>query len=222
MLHFGVNVFARKYGLEISRENYAIINNRNSLGKYESEKIQYADEAGKFYTDEWCRNYKELCLENYDLNMKFFDSLNHDEFENELKNFLKKNKNFVEIKDLNKYSYVSGYYIMVLDKFCQVYIGTTDDIKRRIQQHWSRTKNFDRLLFPMFEVEKSVLSIDSFRALDTTRIYVYKTKNTFSKEDGYINTFSKKFVTNRLGGGLFDDSMMGTMQAKSTIKTKDL
>lgn len=26
---------------------------------------------------------------------------------------------------------------MILDKYCQIYVGTTDDIKSRIQQHWS-------------------------------------------------------------------------------------
>ena len=35
--------------------------------KSESLKDAYADEEGKFYTDEWCKAYQELCLKNFDL-----------------------------------------------------------------------------------------------------------------------------------------------------------
>jgi len=40
--------------------------------------------------------------------------------------------------------------------------------KEHIRQHWSKTKQFDRLLWG--SVTESIISIDSFRALDTTRI----------------------------------------------------
>ena len=64
--------------------------------------------------------------------------------------------------------------MMVLDKYKQAYIGKSDNIEQRIRHHWSQNKSFDRTLFPMYAVEKSVFSIDFFRALDTTRIYVWK------------------------------------------------
>lgn len=222
MKHFGVTVREGKYGLNLKRENYAIINKKNSLMKNDKMKDAYADEYGNFYTDEWCHAYRELCLKNFDLNMQFFSSLSHEEFEREIIDFVKKNKNFKQVQDLNEYQGTSGYYLMILDKYCQLYIGTTDDIKRRIQQHWSKTKSFDRLLFPMYAVEKSVLSIDSFRALDTTRIFAYKTQNTYSKEDYYINSFSPKFLANRLVGGKLEDFLLIENQATNLIKTKNL
>ena len=50
-----------------------------------------------------------------------------------------------------------------------MYIGISNDIKKRILTHWGSKKDFDRLLFG--KKENSVLSIDSFGALDTTRIF---------------------------------------------------
>ena len=147
--------------------------------------------------------------------------LDHDEFEQEIADFLQKNTDFVEVPDLKAWQGISGYYLMILDKYCQVYIGTASNIKRRIQQHWTKSKSFDRLLFPMYAVEKSVLSIDSFRALDTTRIFARKTKETYDKEDNYIHMFSSKFVTNRIGGGRLENSMLGLLRMAATIKTKD-
>ena len=225
MVHFGLIVREGKHGLELTRENYAKINNKSSFPvklNCLKEAEAYTDETGKYYTDEWCRRYRELCLENFDLNMRFFSSLSHDEFEHEIIQFLQKNIKFKEVYDLKEYDGVSGYYLMILDKYCQVYVGTTNDIKRRIQQHWINVKSFDRLLFPMYEVEKSVLSIDSFRALDTSRIFAYKTEDTYSKEDTYINTFSEKFSANRIGGGKIEKGLLGELQILSTIKVKDL
>ena len=90
---------------------------------------------------------------------------------------------------------------MVLGEYCQVYIGTSQNIKERIRQHWGGSKNrFDRLIFGGIEASK--LSINSFRALDTTRIFVYKTDELYTQEDKYINCFSDKFVCNRLSGGI--------------------
>lgn len=222
MKHFGVIVKDSKYGLELSRDKYAIISNKNSLPKFNDMKDAYADEAGTTYTDEWCREYQQLILQNFDLNMRFYASLNHDEFQDALSAFLTKNKKFVEVSDLTAYSGVSGYYVMVLDKYCQVYIGTSEDIKKRIQQHWSRSKYFDRLLFPMYAVNKSILSIDSFRALDTTRIYVLKTTRTYISEDKYICDFPPQYVTNRLGGGRLPSGWLGFLEAGLSKKTRQL
>lgn len=52
------------------------------------------------------------------------------------------------------------------------------------------------------QVETSKLSIDSFKALDTTRIFVFYTDETFWQEDKYINDISDKFSCNRTGGGI--------------------
>lgn len=89
----------------------------------------YADEEGKLYSDEWCTKQLEESLKNYDLNMEYFSLLSRDEFNNEIRNFLSTNNSFIEVFDLNLYDQKSGYYLMVLDEYCQLYIGTTDDIK---------------------------------------------------------------------------------------------
>jgi hypothetical protein len=61
----------------------------------------------------------------------------------EIEGFLERNRQFTGVSDLNLYDGKSGYYMMVLDEYSQVYIGTTNDIKRRIRQHWSNSKPFD-------------------------------------------------------------------------------
>jgi hypothetical protein len=60
----------------------------------------------------------------------------------------------------------------VLDRYRQAHIGQAEDIRDRIKRHWSRTKQFDRLIFG--DNGTSVLSIESFRVLDTTRIFAAK------------------------------------------------
>lgn len=215
--HFGLKVLEGKRGLKLTREKYAIVSNKNSLVRF-SHDI-YADEEGKTYTDEWCKNQLKESLENYDLNMEYFSLLNHCEFCREIEEFLERNSQFTEVFDLNLYDNKSGYYLMVLDEYSQLYIGTTNDIKRRIRQHWSNSKPFDRLLFPMGNVDFSILSIDSFRALDTTRIFVYETNKTFSIEDKFINQFSAKFICNRMAGGKISG---GLHQAITMMKKRDL
>jgi GIY-YIG catalytic domain len=216
--HFGLKVLEGKRGLRLKREKYAIVNNKNSLGVRFSRDI-YVDEEGKIYKEQWCKEHLKECLENFDLNMEYFSLLNHNEFCTEIEDFLKWNSQFTEVHDLNFYEGKAGYYIMVLDEYSQVYIGTTNDIKRRIRQHWSNSKSFDRLLFPMGNVNSSILSIDSFRALDTSRIYAYETNETFSSEDKFINQFSAKFVCNRLGGGKVTG---GFLQAITMMKERNL
>jgi len=203
MKHFGVNLRAEPF--EMSRDAYAIIDNRCSLSFCPSNAKRLGD-GSVVYPDEWCREHKKRCLINYDINMKYFQSLNHDAFEKALQRFLKTNKKFIEVHDLNEYKDEPGYYILMLDRYCQVYIGTTvNSIKSRILHHWSEKQPFDRLLFGgILEtyVQQSKISIDSFRALDTTRIFAYKTNRTYLSEEKYISRFSPQYVTNRLAGGI--------------------
>ncbi|MBQ7040122.1 MAG: GIY-YIG nuclease family protein, partial [Clostridia bacterium] len=112
---------------------------------------------------------------------------------------------------------VEGYYIMVLDEYKQIYIGKTENIKRRIMQHWSKTKQFDRTLFPMYAYKKSCFSIDFIRALDTTRIYGWKRKLLEGLEDKLIRQFPKQFCTNRIGGDVTNG-----IQALATMNQRDL
>lgn len=215
--HFGIKVLEGKRGLKLTSENYVLVSNKNSLVRFSMDI--YADKEGKIYSDEWCQKQFNDCIKNFDLNMEYFSLLNHDEFNKETEEFLKRNMQFTEVFDLNLYDGKSGYYVMVLDEYCQVYIGTAVDIKRRIRQHWTKSKPFDRLLFPMGNVDFSILSIDSFRALDTTRIFIYTTDETYDSEDKVINQFPDKFVCNRIAGGKITG---GLLQATTMMKKRNL
>lgn len=198
--HFGVEIVKRKHGFRLTRENYAVVSNKNSLLKFDIDV--YLDAEGKFYTEEWCKKQYIDVMANFDLNMEYFSLLNHVKFEKEIANFLRNNKDFKEVTDLGLLNGESGYYLMVLDDYCQIYIGMATNIYRRIRGHWNARKSFDRLLFPMGNVDGSLLSIDSFRVLDTTRLYAFITDNIYEFEDDFINQFSPEFCSNRMAGGV--------------------
>lgn len=196
--HLGCRV---KESSKLTREKYAVISTKPSLPMIEDMAEAYTNELGNEYNYDWCEGYQKKCLDNFDFNMEFFKSLQADEFNLEIDKFLNTFKQFEIVSDLEKYDSVPGYYIMVLDEYKQLYIGTSKDIKSRIKEHWRKSKRFDRLLFPMYNVKGSIISIDCFKALDTTRILAYETENIYTKEDTYINYFSSKFINNRIGGG---------------------
>jgi hypothetical protein len=51
-------------------------------------------------------------------------------------------------------------------------------------------------------VEESVMSIDSFRALDTTRIFASRRPSTTTPwRTRLVNTFPPDYLLNRIGGG---------------------
>lgn len=204
MEHFGINVIKRKYGLKLVREEFAIINTKPSLPfciELQNENA-YVDYMGTKYREEWCKEYRKLCLKNYDLNMKYFSLLDKQEFNDTLNEYLNSHRNFVKVTDLSEYYGACGYYIMVLDEYKQIYIGKSDDLTRRIRTHWSNMKAFDRTLFPMYNYRGSVFSIDFFRALDTTRIYIWERSLSERLESKLISDFPAKFLTNRIGGDI--------------------
>ncbi len=189
--HFGEKVIFRKYKLNLNREDYVNKPNINTLGF-----------MGGQYSDEEIEKLKENALKNYDINMEFFELLDVNEFEEAIEEFFKKFKKFKEIKDLKSLDNVKGSYIIVLDNYKQLYIGQTNNIRKRIKEHWSSRKALDRLVFG--GVENSKISIDSFRAFDTTRIFVdiSNRKNLLEMEKEYIENFPNKFLCNRTAGGL--------------------
>lgn len=161
------------------------------------------------YTDEYVEEHYNDCMANFDLNMKYFRKLDHNNFNEYLMRFVKKNK-FIEIDDLNFLNNKTGVYILVLDKYNQVYIGiseSTGGIKKRILQHWSKKKEFGRLLNG--DVNTSILSIDSFGALDTTRIFYKELKwfqNIHEYEERMVREFKKDYRLNRVSGGINKES----------------
>lgn len=146
--------------------------------------------------------------ENFDLNMAFMDKTNKDEFNTYLNDFVERN-DFREIDDLNECSKKSGIYIMVLDEYKRVYVGQADELAQRIRQHWrhSNAKPFGKL---MFGGMGSVISIDSFGPLDTTRIFIryFPEDELNSSERQLVEEFEAKYTLNRInGGGIFSGSV---------------
>lgn len=202
--HFGVKV--KDNNLKINRDNYAIINKTNHHRDHirpedrDNRKV-FEDESCATYTDEYCMLYQKCCLENYDLNMKYFNSLDSDEFNKELTRILEYFKYFEKVTDLNTYEDIPGIYIMVLDEYKQMYIGKTNSLKKRIMTHWTKKQEFDRLIFG--PVNRSVISINCFGALDTTRLFVYPVDDPwcYEIESIIVDYANKKFILNRVRGG---------------------
>lgn len=183
------------------------------------EKVDFEkDITGKTYTENWIKDYKEKALKNFDLNMEYLKHLPRDDFNKEVKQFLIKNSKFKKVSDLAKYTNTPGYYLLVVEKYKQVYIGTSMQIGKRIRSHWNKKKELDRLLFPQNNVDKSLISFDSYRALDITQIYIFETEETFIEEDKFIEDFNKMFVGNRISGGI----LTNLLEAIAGIKTRNL
>ena len=232
IVHFGVKIKATEH-IKLSRENYCTPTNkcRKMHTEWLKDRIRfdgwivpnetYADV--EHFTNEWVRQHYEDCMLNFDLNMSFFDGIGFEEFNSYLKKFVSTNK-FKEIDDLNSVASITGIYILVLDEYKQVYIGKAENIKRRIMQHWSAKKEFDRLIYG--SVDSSVLSIDSFGALDTTRIFYKKVQinRIDEQEEKIVDSFEPSYSLNRICGGLNEhgDMVSRAIDAIETMKKRDL
>lgn len=230
--HFGTTVRStRGLGLRISRETYARINKRSSLPRmvrednpeyWDAVAWKYEDDEHRILTDEWCETQRKDALLNFDLNMAHFASLDRDEFESALQSAVASRRGMREVNDLTKWDGVPGLYIMVLDEYAQVYVGVANSstgIAKRIRQHWTRQKQFDRLLWGA--VEESILSIDSFRALDTTRIFALKTDKFFAGENPLLEKFPRKFTLNRVMGGNDVVHLAGFLGVGAVMRTRE-
>ena len=210
--HFGVWIKKSEKN-KLSRENYAVIDKKNSTWysklkflykTIEDRQKYFDDEECRIYSDSFCFEWRKKCLINFDKNIAFFSQISKEEFEKELQKLLHSNKKVKQIFNLNDCKSMCGIYVMVLDEYKQTYIGQAKDIKKRIIQHWNKQKPFDRLIFG--GVDKSVLSIDCFGALDTTRIYVLETTLLDSSERFAINKMPSHLRLNRIGGGTINNS----------------
>jgi hypothetical protein len=196
--------------LKLSRETYAEIDKRNSfwdkkhllawLKQYNENPQKYEDESCKTYSNEYCQQQQKDCLKNYDLNIERFSKISRDRFEKVITHLLN-SAPFEQIYDLSRCN-CCGIYVMVLDQYKQLYIGKAHNIKDRIKQHWYKKKAFDRLIFG--NVNNSILSIDSFGALDTTRIYILPmpVQNLDEAEAGIVNSIHSRYRLNRIPGGI--------------------
>lgn len=207
--HFGELIRPGKYGHRLTREMYALVNKKSSTRIPEhmlTDELRallasrYEDAELTIHTDEFCQKWRKAALENYDLNMAFFAQIPPESFEDALSEVLRKNKRLRSVTDLKSLDGEWGVYVLVLDEYRQAYIGQSSwDMRKRIKAHWNGTKQFDRLLWG--GVEESVMSIDSFRALDTTRIFAARTINYDALESRLVRTLPPDYLLNRIGGG---------------------
>ncbi len=179
------------------------------------------------YTDSYIEKYYKIAMINYDLNMRYFEALDYELFNQYLQCFVKK-KGFIEIIDLKEVAGKKGAYIMVLDRYMQAYIGISDSeqgIKGRILKHWRKQKEFNRLVYG--KIENSIISIDSFGALDTTRIF-YKELNSFQNLDDYerklVDAFKPEYRLNRVAGGINGENngMLRNLKLITSVQKRKL
>lgn len=69
--------------------------------------------------------------------------------------------------------------------------------------------------------ENSIISIDSFRALDTTRIFAAKTARSFDGENPLLERFPQKFMLNRIIGGRDAVKLAGLVGVDKIMKRRD-
>lgn len=217
--YFGIYLKHTITGYKLTRENYAVISNRNSLrfNPFASDK-RYADESGTLYTDKWVKKTERMIMKNFDLNMKFYSLLDRNEFNRTVDFFLLRNPGFKQITDLELYHNRSGHFLLVLDDYCQVYIGKTSvSLKKSILGHWSKQMPFDRLLYPEGAVNTSTLSIGCFRAFDTTRIYIYESDmDNDILDENFLEGIPYKFLCNRLVNGISEFDLLQEIEGMET------
>jgi len=231
-VHFGVNVRSGpKHGLNIDRDSYALISKRATLNfprefnpaLFDSLDDDYEDEDHRVHTDEWCASQRAGALENFDLNMAFFKTLDPKQFDRAIDSAVAAQRGMVELTDLNDWEGIPGLYVMVLDNHRQAYVGVTESVggvKGRIRQHWSSSKSFDTLLWG--RVNESIIAIDSFRALDTTRIFAAKVRNPLGLENRVIASLPRQFLLNRIMGGDARIAAMAASVGLDIVRKHDL
>jgi len=157
------------------------------------------------------------------MSMAFYNKLDVKEYNKIVDKIIKKYK-MLEITDLKECKGKKGIYILLQEKYKQMYIGqTTRDLRERILRHWKKKPEFDRILFG--KAENSVIGIDSFGALDTTRILVFYEENRDKidkLEEKLVKETPREFINNRIGGGIHLDSILDVMNAVSTINKRTL
>ena len=183
------------------------------------------------YNEEFIKRNKEAILKNLNLNLKFYTELDSEEINKNLYKVLKlkKNNGLKKVTDLKEYIGKKGIYIMVLDKYKQIYIGQSKrDVVERIINHWKRKVEFENLLIG--KVNESKLSIDTFGMLDTTRIYIedidplyYNNSEKIDKREEYlINSIPEQYLINKVGGGLRLDGIDSLKSFIDTYKKRKL
>ena len=118
---------------------------------------------------------------------------------------------------------VKGIYVMILDKYKQIYIGQSQrDVVARIIQHWSKRVEFENLLIG--GVDDSKLRIDSFGMLDTTRIFIEEVETSLldKREEELVELIPEEYLVNIVAGGIKLDSLAAGLKFANTYKRRKL
>ena len=250
--HFGIKLDIEKVKKYLTRDNFAIIDTKARIEKkyrdaiikswdnyikmkdsinIEEFSITFCPPSYKYIlengvlklSDEFCKKYQEASLYVYDSNIRFFENLNNDDFQYHLNKIVKRYRSCNNVINLKKFKGISGIYLMVLDNYKQIYVGQSKDVCKRIVQHWKNTPRFDKLIFP--SIKKSNINIDSFGALDTTRIYIKqieKLHNLDLEEERIVEKIPQKYLINRIGGGIKLESDFDTFKVINSINQRNL
>lgn len=214
MMHFGCNLRKQASELTLSRDNYM----------YRKKNGEYSFKFGSNWNQEDIAERERLNLENFDMNMHFYDRLDRASFERQLEKVLARFPEFEEVTDLTQESNRRGIYLLVLGQYKQLYVGKTyKNFLERIKKHWTNNVEFDRLIFG--DWKKSKLSIDSFKALDTTQIFVLPlnaTEDSILKiESQLVEMIKGEYLANRLSGGSVNWSNRITPYMSEKLKLRD-
>lgn len=206
--HFGQTLRKSMFGHRMTRDLYAYPN-RSPHQKYYREDVgedtwnhtawAYRDEEHTEHSDTYLLVQRDRALVNFDLSMQYFESLDATEFEQALQHVLDKGRTFKPVEALQDWDEVPGAYIMVFDDYKQFYIGESENIRKRIRQHWSARKGFDRLLWG--SPYESIFPVDELRALDNTRIFAARRRNPYAVEERTERAADQRFCLNRIEGG---------------------
>lgn len=206
--HFGERLRKTVFGHNMTREFYGYPHrsphqrpNRDHFDEqlWDGLSWAYRDEAHTQHSDVYLLVQRDAALINFDLSIRYFESLDADQFESALQDVLAKGRVFEPVESLPDWDGVPGAYIMVFDEYRQFYVGQANDVRKRIKQHWSRSKSFDRLIWG--SKYDSILPVDELRALDTTRIYAARSSNPYALERRAEKAADRRFCMNRMAGG---------------------
>lgn len=202
LTHFNCKLRDKDGGYKLTKDNFATDSDKSGLV------------TGTIIPSNLYQKYMEEAPINFDYNMDFYSKLSKIEFNDMIKNLINETS-FVEITNLPEYSEVSGLYAMIIGGYCQIYIGKADNIKKRILRHWSQIMPLDRLI--LGDAKRSRIGIDSFRALDTTKILVcpLSLAEAVALENKYIEKIPDKFLINRtIGGNITPEVAIGNMKLR--------
>lgn len=210
-VHFGIKLPQRAGGHALTRAN-CICTTKD--GRY-------------YFEDDWLKRdpsaweaHRAAVMRNYDLTMAYCERLPQGLFADALDDVLRSFPCLEEVRDLNEWRGVRGAYLLVLDEYKQFYVGqatSAGGIRQRIMVHWQKKPAFDRMLSG--PAERSIMSIDCFRAFDTTHIFAASSDDPGTLEREIQKRLPAAYCANRTRAG---DLAGGLAEAIAQRRERDL